>query len=93
MFVFVLVDGLYGCFAGLVWAIALGLPVKGGLYYGLGVGVICGVSLFLINKFTKNNNRIHKEELSFVAVSQSVFILGAVITLALIAWLMRVIFG
>lgn len=93
MFVFVLVDALYGCFGGLVWAIALGMPVKGGIYYGLGAGILCGVALFIINKFTKNNNRIHKEELSFVAVSQSVFILGGVITLALITWLMRVIFG
>ena len=90
-----LLNGLYGMFAGFAWAFALDKQFKSGLFYGLIIGVIVGLVLHLViavRRVPANVTNVTKEDSAFVMNTQSTLLLMAAITTALITWVIRIIF-
>ena len=86
-----LLNGLYGMFAGFTWAFALGKQPKSGLMYGVIIGVIIGLLLYLIRKVGRIEGNVTKGEASFMTNMQSTFLVFAAIATGLAAWIIRLI--
>ena len=87
-----LLNGLYGTIAGFAWAFALGKQPKSGLIYGLIIGAIIGLFLYFISTTSRVRANITKEEGVFVMNIQSTFLLITAVTIAIAAWIIKLIF-
>lgn len=92
MIILLFLDGIYGSLAGLVWAYVLGLPLKRGLICGFILGMLSGIAQFILNKAINNKRPALFTESGFIAISQTVSILGGIITLAFLTWVFRLFF-
>jgi hypothetical protein len=88
-----LLNGLYGTIAGFAWAFALGKEPKSGLIYGLIIGAMIGLCLYLISTAPRVRANITREEGVFVMNIQSTFLLIIAVAIAIAAWIIKLIFG
>ncbi len=86
-----LLNGLFGTIGGFIWAFALDKQPNFGLIYGLIIGEIIGLFLYLMRKPSVEGNAT-KGEASFVANMQSILLLVVAIATALATWVIRLIF-
>lgn len=86
-----ILGGVYGFIASLAWSFALGFELMSGWKYGVIIGAVTSLIIYLVSIVTANHANAPKEEAYFVANSLSIVILLAVIVTAFIVWIIRVI--
>lgn len=89
-----LLNAFYGSIAGFAWAFALHKQPYQGLIYGVTVGIIIGLVLYVMNKAAMiwGVKKGQASEASFVTNMQSTLLVIATITMALATWIIRLIF-
>ena len=88
----IILGAVYGFIASLAWSFALGFNLMSGWKYGIIIGSVLSLIIYLISIAGANQAGAPIEEAYFAANSQSKVILLVAIITALIAWVIRIVF-
>ncbi|QQL50507.1 hypothetical protein [Mucilaginibacter ginkgonis] len=81
---------LLGLFTGLTYSFALGFAWDDGVEYGLGIGLILGVLLFIVQRFLTARNAINAKDTQMLSSYMLVMFMAISVFSGIIVWLFRV---